>query len=198
MFKPNIRGVAKRSLRLELVGWRNSQDNSLIKHRYPWRLSWIELAAGDSSLTPALARSGQVFLVQKPPVAVAQVFLAAIRSKLNKYVLFCVISAIGVLLGVLLVPTSWAKKTVVAAPSSPAAIIDCKRVLLNPENEITKWLNGTGSDVIVFQEIQREELGGIQFRRISVSCDEEQQVLQATFALRDKAWQLKKFARLDN
>jgi hypothetical protein len=198
MFKPNIRGVGKRNLRLELAGWRNREDYSLIKHRYPWRLSWLELASGDSSLTPMLARSGQVFLVQKSPIAKTKASLGVSRSRSKTFSLFLVITAISLLLGFLLVPTYMAKKTAVAEPRTTATITDCKGVLLNPENEIAKWLNGIGSNQIVIQEIQREELGGIQFRKISISCDDQQRVLQTTFTLRDKTWQLSKFARLDN
>jgi hypothetical protein len=198
MFKPNIRGVGKHNLRLELTGWRNREDNSLIKHRYPWRLSWIELATADSSLTPMLSRSGQVFLVQESPVAKTKTILGVSRSRSRTFALFGVISAISLLLGFLLVPTSMSKKTAVAEPRSTATMTDCKEVLLNPENEIAKWLNGTGSKQIVIHEIQREELGGIQFRKISISCDDQKRVLQTTFTLRDKTWQLKKFARLDN
>lgn len=198
MFKPNIRGVGKKNLRFELAGWRNHQDESLIKHPYPWRHSWIELVAGDSSLTPVLARSGQVFLVQSSAPAMANI--AATKSRLSprKYLLFSLISGLGVLASVMLMPIDSEIRTSSDNSDEPSVILDCANVLQNPEQEITKWLNGTASNQASIQEAQREELGGVQFRRINASCGDQQVKIQITLTLRDKTWQLKKFTRLAN
>ena len=198
MFKPNIRGVAKRNLRVALAGWRNLQDNSLIKHRYPWRLSWVEQLAGDTSLSPALARSGQVFLVRSAPVSQTKSLSELSRPRRKYLFWFGLISAIGVLAGVMFVPASAAKKTAVAAPSKSPVIAVCKTILQNPVQEITKWLDGVGSDGIEINEIQRQELGGFQLRRINAVCDDQQVVFQITLSLKDKTWKLKKFTRLAN
>ena len=196
MLKPNIRGVAKRNLRIAVAGWRNLQDNSLIKHRYPWRLSWIEQLAEDHSLSPALARSGQVFLVRSAPAPETKAVSAVSRPRPKSIVWFGLISALGVLAGVMFVPASAAKKTAVAAPSKSPVIAVCKTILQNPVQEITKWLDGVGSDEIEINEIQRQELGGIQLRRVNAVCDDQQVDFQITLSLKDNTWQLKKFTRL--
>jgi hypothetical protein len=198
MFKPNIRGVGRRNLRFELAGWRNPSDDSLIKHRYPWRRSWIELASADSSLTPVLARSGQVFLVQASKPNMASIAPAKTRSRPRKFLLFSAVSAIGFLAGVMFVPTASAKRTVVEKPLDLVAEKDCSKVFQNPEIEITKWLVGKNSDELLIEEVLREELGGIQLRRINASCGDQQEQIQITLTLKDKAWQLKKFTRLEN
>lgn len=198
MFKPNIRGVGKRNLRLELTGWRNREDGSLIKHRYPWRRSWIEVVTGDSSLTPVLARSGQVFLRQSSAPAMARMAPAKTSSRPSKFVFFGAVSAVGVLVVVMFVPTASAEKVSIAKEGDAIAALDCTKVLQSPEQEINKWLAGLSSDQVVIQEVQREELGGVQLRRIEASCGDQQEDLQITLTLRDKAWQLKKFTRLEN
>jgi hypothetical protein len=198
MLKPNIRGVAKRNLRVALAGWRNLQDNSLIKHRYPWRLSWVEQMASDSSLSPALARSGQVFLVRSAPASQTKSVPGSSQPRSKYFFWFALISAIGVLAGVMFVPTAAAKKTAGTAPSKLPVVAVCKSFLINPEQEITKWLDGTGSNEIAIKEIQRQELGGVQLRRISATCNDQQADFQITLSLRDKTWRLKKFTRLAN
>jgi hypothetical protein len=197
MFKPNIRGVGRRNLRFERAGWRNPSDDSLIKHRYPWRRSWIELASADSSLIPVLARSGQVFLVQSSKPNMASIASAKTRSRPRTFLLFGAVSAIGVLACVMFVPTASAKR-VVEKPIESIAEIDCSKVFQNPESEITKWLVGKNSDELLITEVLREELGGIQLRRINASCGDQQEQIQITLTLKDKAWQLKKFTRLEN
>ena len=198
MLKPNIRGVAKRNLRIAVAGWRNLQDNSLIKHRYPWRLSWVEQLAADSSLSPALARSGQVFLVRSAPASQTKSVSELSRPRPKYFFWFGLISAIGVLAGVMFVPTASAKKTALATPGKLPVVAVCKSILINPEQEITKWLDGVGSDEIEINEIQRQELGGIQLRRINAVCDDQQVDFQITLSLKDKTWKLKKFTRLAN
>lgn len=198
MFKPNIRGVGRRNLRLGLAGWQDRSDGSLIKHRYPWRRSWIERVAGDSSLTPVLSRSGQVYLVQSSVPKVASYAAAKTRWQQRNFLLFAAVSAVGVLAGVIFLPTASAMRAVVEKPIESIAETNCSKVLQNPETEITNWLSGENSDVIDVQEVQREELGGVQLRRIIASCGDQQQAFQINLTLKDKAWQLKKFTRLEN
>ena len=112
--------------------------------------------------------------------------------------IFGAVSAIGVLAGVVFVPTASAKRAIVETPIESTAEIDCSKVLQNPEQAITKWIAGEDSNVFVVQEVQREELGGIQLRRINASCGDQQEDFQITLTLKDKAWQLKKFTRLEN
>ena len=198
MFKPNIRGVGKRNLRIGLAGWRNRHDNSLIKHRCPWRRSWVEQVASDPSLSPVLARSGQVFLVRRALAAETKADSALGLPGPKNLVWFGLIIAIGVLAAIMFVPTAANKKTAFVAPSKVPALVDCKTLLKHPEHEITRWLDKVVTSEIAIKELQRQELGGIQLRRINATCDDQQVVFQITLSLRGKEWQLKKFTRLAN
>ena len=67
VFKPNIRGVPKRTLRFGLHGWLDIKSNQLIQHRWPWRRTWIEMLDREPDLHPIVSRSGQVMLVRQNP-----------------------------------------------------------------------------------------------------------------------------------
>lgn len=123
---------------------------------------------------------------------------AKTSSRPSKFVFFGAVSAVGVLVVVMIVPTASAEKVSIAKEGDAIAALDCTKVLQSPEQEINKWLAGLSSDQVVIQEVQREELGGVQLRRIKASCGDQQEDLQITLTLRDKAWQLKKFTRLEN
>lgn len=130
---------------------------------------------------------------------------AKTSSRPSKLALFGAVSAVGVLVVVMFVPTASAEKVsiakegdAIAKEGDAIAALDCTKVLQSPAQEINKWLAGLSSDQVVIQEVQREELGGVQLRRINASCGDQQEDLQITLTLRDKAWQLKKFTRLEN
>lgn len=198
MFKPNVRGLGKHDLRLELAGWRNRVDNSLIKHRYPWRRSWPEQVSRDASLSPVMARSGQVLLVQNASQVATKSNHANFQTKPRRSLQVGVISGIAGVAVLLLVPTSTTNKVAVVEVKKVPAAFDCKEYLQNPVREITMWLNGSGVDEIEIEEIDRQELGGVQFRQINTLCGNNRAGFQITLTQRDQVWHLKKFTRLED
>ncbi len=105
---------------------------------------------------------------------------------------------VGLAVGAALLSTGTVQKVHTALPSQANFDHDCKSILRNPEAEITKWLAGIDLDQVKVQEIQREELGGVQLRRIHTLCDDLQANFRITLTLKDKVWHLKNFARLEN
>lgn len=193
MIKPNVRGVSKRSLRFTGAGWRNSEDDSLIQHRYPWRRNWVEKLAKDTSLRPLLSRSGNVYLAYQIAMAKDLKSRAGTKSRL---VIFSGAVAILTLLTVPLFEVqSQSQKPVSTQASAP---VDCESMLNHPEKGFLAWLQGKSNIRFTISETQRAMIGGVELRRVQVNCDHLQSIFSLTMTFRNGEWKLKKFARLDN
>lgn len=198
MFKPNIRGVAKNALGFGFAGWRNSEDDSLIKHRYPWRRNWVELLNGDDSLKPLLARSGNIYLSKQANLPEKGKSNALPKKRIAIFG-SAVFTAVILLISLFNFQSDSDERaelgTEVKQESSPA---DCESLLRNPDMEFEEWLLGTTHKRLNITETQRAVLGGVQFRRVSVICDQLRADFGLTIILINGVWQLKKFTRLEN
>lgn len=195
MFRPNIRGFSKQSLRLGLFGWRIERSESFIKHRWPWRLSWVETIASDEVLTPVLARSGFVHLISKAGTK-AHVVSAGLRRLRGSLLWFgstvCVVSV-----AILCTPLE-ENQTKSHSPSPAVSPESCAALLQNPKKLVAKWLAGSESEITKITEENRLQLGGIQLRKVSIACGTQIESVQLTLIADGSAWRLKKFTRLEN
>ena len=195
MFKPNIRGVSKRGLKFGLTGWQIQGQDSRIEHRHPWRLSWIERVAVDSSLHPVLARSGQVYLICEGARSVKG---TPVRTGAKKKILFTAVVAVCVFAGAMLVSPAQEKQAQHVSKYSAVAVDSCSVILQDPGELIGNWLAGEMSKEAVVTEEQQILLGGLQLRKIGISCGTQDQNFQLTLTQKGSSWQLKKFTRLEN
>ena len=197
MFKPNVRGVSKRELRFSFSGWRSS-ENFVIQHRYPWRKNWVEQLSTDETIKPLLARSGNIYLSKELPVA------KAIKFKTPRHKRIAVFGSAVFTLLLLVIPTidlefdSHVAATSEQQTRQSASSVDCESILMNPEVMIQEWLAGKPSHQLTITEKQRAVLGGLQFRRVSIACDQQRSDLSLTMTLTQGEWHLKKFTRLEN
>lgn len=193
MIKPNIRGVNRRSLRFSLAGWRNSEDHTLIKHRYPWRRNWLEQLNADGSLKPLLARSGNIYLATQAAPGKSGKTRAIPKSRVA---LLFIGMATLLFFTISIVHFQNKPQRSVSVPS--AAPVNCESMLKSPESIFQDWLRGNSNSKLTLTETQRAVLGGLQFRRVLVSCDQLQSDFRLTMTFVHGEWKLKKFARLDN
>ena len=202
MLKPNIRGFNKRTLHFGLRGWRIEGEDSTIQHRLPWRRSWVEQIATDETLTPVLARSGQVHLIYSDTKSTNE----PVARTGAKYMLPLVAFAMVLIFVVtMLLPSAQPNPAQPVSQCSAGEVAcgvvevdQCATVLQNPEAEVTKWLTGLESKTAKITEEQRVLLGGLQLRKVRVTCGTHSQKLKLTLSQTAGAWQLKKFARLED
>lgn len=193
MIKPNIRGVNKRQLKFSWAGWLNSAHNTLIQHRYPWRRNWVEQVRADASLQPLLARSGYVYLLHQATTGRP----GRSRGKATRIVLFA-LGGVSVFLFVALPTLQVSDESIVTPSSAALKPTNCQAILNQPENTFRHWLKGGLASKFKITETQRTVIGGVQLRKVSVSCDQLKSDYKLTLALTNGEWQLKKFARLEN
>ena len=198
MFRPNIRGIPRRSLRFGCAGWHDTNSDQLIQHRWPWRNSWIVKLAFEPNLAPVLSRSGLVFLARNES-AEQETPIARLRSR--RKLVVSTIAALLVLATITLAmeaPRAQSKPKADTGNNLQGALpVGCESMLAEPGQQIESWLGG-GKSQFEIAELQRHQIGGVQSRLIQVSCDSESEILRLTLVLQQKSWILKKFARLEN
>ena len=63
---------------------------------------------------------------------------------------------------------------------------------------ISSYLQGAAPSRAEIQELDRQVFGGVQQRRLQISCDDLRQSYKVTLTLSGHTWTLKKFTRLEN
>lgn len=202
MFKPNVRGVSKRSLKFGLAGWQSS-ESFMIQHRYPWRRNWVEKLAADDSLRPLLARSGNVYLSKRVDATELKKSTHSSKKRLAiyGYALFALIFLLTSQIVIIENPIdSSFSKPAISRPAAreTSSVVNCESIMKDPEGKIREWLAGRAQEQLTISETQRSVLGGVQLRVILVSCGQLRRDFNLTLTLTQGEWKLKKFTRLEN
>lgn len=205
MFRPNIRGVPRRGLRLGLSGWRDTNSDLLIRHRLPWRSSWTARLSAEPNLRPMLSRSGLVFLISNESAQnIRQERDKSVPHK-SKLVFAALVALIFSVIMTLAIgsprphtKTQPDNQANASTSSGSATPLGCESTLVEPQKQIEAWIGGEQSSRLEITELQRQQIGGVQSRVIRVGCEAKSAVLQLTLVLQEKTWTLKKFARLEN
>lgn len=197
MFKPNIRGVSRRSLQWSRRGWLDSETGRVFKHRMLWRSSWLCKLSRDSQLTPILARSGQVLLFEFSDAKALRIrFKHGAKQKTLLASLAMLVSSVLLVMGF-----PGASKTDTEKPKNASSNIplpNCERQTENPAVSINSWLANKSTDGIAVVELGRNELGGVQSRMIELVCASKVVRFRLKLTKEDEKWQLTKITRLDD
>jgi hypothetical protein len=197
MLKPNIRGISKKALRFTIRGWRDTNNGSLIKHRFPWRRSWTELLAIDSKLRPTISRAGQVYLISNEPIK----DVVASQTRIRKPILILVILVAVIVFGILgtdLISGTGFQKSATQPETSLQRSTErsCSQIFENPTVTLEQLLGGQESRVVM-TEISRDLIGGVQSRVVNLSCEGTTSLFQLQLTKNKGLWSLNKLARLN-
>ena len=197
MFKPNIRGYPRASLRPGLSGWLSvGNPGQVFKYRFPWRRSWIHLLLADPQAQPLLARSGYVHVRIQTSIRVRG------GSVSQRPITVFLTSSIVALAALLLWPSQdqGISKTSTKDPQANASVSEtttCQQALEKPKQVIADWISGQTS-LIRVQEKDEIILGGVRSNILTLTCDDLYAEYRVTFVRVKDIWQLKNLVQLEN
>ena len=192
LFKPNLRGVRRHSIRFTWRGWRYTDTTGidwLIEFNWPWRRSWpTRLEANKVVLQ---SRSGETYLAikaEQPPQQSSG--HQASRAK------FLPLLVLPLIAGAFLV---W---PVEVKPQNAKGILPrnetCQSLLSNADSAIDAWLANSSTGRLSFTQLEQFELGGVRELIVLAECENQQQKFSVQVAKQGEVWRLSKTSRLAN
>lgn len=197
MFKPNIRGYPRSSLRPGRRGWLPAGNpGQVFKYRFPWRKSWIHVLLTDPRSQPVLARSGYVHVLMKTSLSLNG---NSVSRRPNLVLLGSVLVAlVALLLWPMQKPGMSGPNTNVSQASAMTVETpNCQQALDEPKKVVADWNAGQTSQVKV-QSKDEIFFGGVRSNILTLTCDDLYAEYRVTFVRVKDIWQLKNLVQLEN
>jgi hypothetical protein len=196
MLKPNIRGISRSRLSFSLHGWRNAEDNSVIKHRWLWSKSWLNQLADDPLFEPVLARTGFVYLLGKSNAANKPRRPRNFSPRGRR--VFLTVLAISIVIVTWLPNLGASSNPTVRVETSRAPQESCHELIRDPATLFESWLSGEHSVALEIRETSSYQVGGFALHTFEITCDSQTSFWRVTAMRQYDTWQLKNYTRIEN
>lgn len=198
MFRPNIRGYPKSSLRPTVRGWTvSSQHNSSLVYRLPWRRSWVFELNQRANSIPVISRSGSVHLLIAEPGKKLRVLNRSSLLLLSASLIIVLVVFVQFLFDP---PGNSRQEKPLAYGHSTSVSKEptCKDALQNPKDFLASYSETSTASNLKIVLGEKIVIGGVRSGIMTVFCEGNSNRFRVTEALIDQTWSVTNLAQLEN